>query len=180
MTEMETKVLDRALEMRRDFDSAFAKPIRLDETLTQKFLAIRAGGQPCVIRLSAIAGLYADKKITPVPGGHPALRGIAGFRGTILPVYDLARLVGASPAPTSRWLVIAKATTKAAPVALGFESFEAQLLAQPDAIVAQPAAAEMRGFSHEFLRTAEFSGPILHLPSVLDAIGTSQHGDAVN
>jgi chemotaxis signal transduction protein len=161
------KVMERALAMRREFDHAFTKPVQFDETLKEKFLAIRAGGQPCALRLAEIAGLYADKKITPVPGGHAALLGIAGFRGAILPVYDLPGLLGAARGKSLRWLVIAKA----APVALAFELFEAQLLVRPDAIVAQAPRPELKNAAREFLRTSEFSGPILHLPSVLDAIG---------
>jgi chemotaxis signal transduction protein len=165
MTGTAARVVERAMEMRREFDHAFAKPVQFDETPREKLLGIRAGGQACAIRLAEVAGLHADKKITPVPGGHAALLGIAGFRGTILPVYDLPGLLGATGEPSPRWLVIAKA----APVALAFEAFEAQLLVRPDAIVAQVSA---HNYARDFLRTPEFSGPILHLPSVLDAIGT--------
>jgi purine-binding chemotaxis protein CheW len=170
-------VAQRATQMRREFDQAFAKAIQIDEIAKEKLLAIRAGGQACALRLSAIAGLFADKKITPVPGGHPALRGIAGFRGKILPVYDLANLLGVPDTQSSpRWLVI----TQAASVALAFEAFEAQLLVRAEAIVAQAVRPELKDFARDFLRTPDFSGPILHLPSVLDAIGISQRDAALN
>jgi chemotaxis signal transduction protein len=171
-----SKAMERALEMRREFDQAFANPVQFEKTLKEKLLAIRTGGQACAVRLSAIAGLFADKKITPVPGGHPALRGIAGFRGVIVPVYDLPRLLGAADMKAPRWLVIAKT----APVALAFESFHAQLVVGPEAIVAQTARPEMKDFARDFLRTPDFSGPILHLPSVLDAIGISQRDITLN
>jgi purine-binding chemotaxis protein CheW len=174
MTTNESKVMERAIAMRGEFDRAFAAPVQLGETRGEELLAIRAGGQLCAVRLSAIAGLYADKKITYVPGGHPALRGVAGFRGAVLPVYDLPLLLGAPSAEELRWLVI----VKAAPVALAFEAFEAQLLARPDAIIAQTARTELANCARDFLRVPEFSGPILYLPSVLDAIGIFQHGTA--
>jgi purine-binding chemotaxis protein CheW len=169
-----SRVTERAQAMRREFDHAFAAPVQFDKTVKEPLLAIRAGGQPCAIRLSSISGLFADKKVTPVPGGHPALRGIAGFRGTILPVYDLPHLLGLSGAPSSRWLVVAKA----APIALAFDVFEAQLLVRPDAIVAQATQSELKNVARDFLRTPEFSGPILHLPSVLDAIGITRRDSA--
>jgi len=176
MTANGSRVMERAAEMRREFDQAFVRPVQFDATLTERLLTIRAGGQALAIRLSAVAGLFADRKVTPVPGGHPALRGIAGFRGAILPVYDLPRLLGIAGPQSPRWLVIAKA----APVALAFDAFEAQLLVRPEAIVAQTVRPELKDFARNFLRTADFSGPILHLPSVLDAIGISQRDTALN
>jgi purine-binding chemotaxis protein CheW len=167
MTGAEARVMERALQMRRDFDETFAKPVRIDEATKEKFLTIRAAGQPCAIRLAEIAGLFVDKKITPVPGGHAALLGIAGFRGVILPVYDLPRLIGSPAAQAPRCLII----VRAAPVVLAFGAFETQLLASPEAIVAQAPRPEMKNFVRDFVRLPDFHGPILHLPSVLDAIG---------
>lgn len=172
----EARVMERALEMRREFDNAFARPVETDTTIREKLLAIRVGGQAFSIRLSSIAGVFADKKITPVPGGHSALRGIAGFRGVVLPVYDLARLLGLSAPQSPRWLVIAKA----APVALAFEAFEAQVLMRPEDIVSQGASSSLTNFARDFVRSPAFSGPILHLPSVLDAIGVSQNDTGLN
>src|SRR6202023_3988958 len=103
--------------------AGFAEPVRPDTTLKEDLLAVRIGTQLFAIRLSEITGLFAGKKVTPVPGGHPALCGIAGFRGAILPVYDLQILLGHCGTATPRWLVIAAA----APVALAFAVFEGQL-----------------------------------------------------
>jgi purine-binding chemotaxis protein CheW len=160
------RIAERAAEMRRDFDRAFAAPVRFDQVLQDNFLAIKVGGQPCAIRLSEIAGLHVDKKITPVPGGNAALRGIAGFRGVIVPVYDLAAVLGFPGASSTRWMVIAKATS----AALAFESFERQLRVLPDGVVPQSTGTELRGCSRAFLRIPEFSGPVIHLASVIDIV----------
>ena len=161
-------VAGRAVELRQAFDRTFAEPVRFDATLKEDLLAVRIDTQAFAIRLSEISGLFADKKITPVPGGHAALRGIAGFRGTIVPVYDLQILLGHSSTSTPRWLVIAAA----APVALAFEAFEGQLRVPRDAILPQPSRPEFRGYARELVRTANFVGPVMHLPSLLDAIRT--------
>ena len=166
MSSAASGILQRAAEMRREFDRAFVDPVRFDETLKDNFLAIHAGRQACAIRLSDIAGLYAGKKITAVPGGHATLLGIAGFRRAILPVYDLQNLLGFANARSLRWLAIAKA----APVAVAFEAFDGQLQASRGAVMPQSGGAAMRGCARDFLQTPEFSGPLIDLPSVLDAI----------
>jgi chemotaxis signal transduction protein len=171
MNALEPGVAGRAAELRLAFDSAFAEPVRLDTTLREDLLAVRIETQAFAIRLSEISGLFADKKITPVPGGHAALCGIAGFRGAIVPVYDLQVILGrphASAAAPPRWLVIAAA----APVGLAFAAFEGQLRIACEAIVPQPPRAETRSYAREFVGARNFVGPILHLPSVLEAIRT--------
>jgi chemotaxis signal transduction protein len=173
MSELASAVSGRAAELRLAFDQSFADPVGLDTATTQALLAIRVGAEPYAMRLSEIAGLFAGRKITHVPCRDAALLGIAGFRGAIVPVYSLAVLLGHSSAPTPRWLVIAAA----APVAVAFESFEGQLLVSADAILVAQSRGEMRGCVREFVRTQKFSGPIMHLPSVLDAIKT-RRGEA--
>jgi purine-binding chemotaxis protein CheW len=98
------------------------------------------------------------------------LRGIAGFRGAMLPVYDLHVLLGHPPAQTPRWLVIAAA----APVALAFEAFAGQLRIAQDDILPQAPHSGMHGYARDVVRTRDFVGPILHLPSVLGAIKMSK------
>jgi purine-binding chemotaxis protein CheW len=168
---LEPGIAGRAAELRLAFDRAFAEPVRLDTALREDLLAVRVDTQAFAIRLSEIAGLFADKKITPVPGSHAALCGVAGFRGAIVPVYDLQIILGHSRVAgtaTPRWLVIAAA----APVGLAFAAFEGQLRIARDAIVPQPPRAETRSYAREFVGARNFVGPILHLPSVLEAIKT--------
>jgi chemotaxis signal transduction protein len=166
MSETLSGITKRAAQLRLEFDATFAEPVRLDTTLKEDLLAVRVDTQAFAIRLSEITGLFADKKVTPVPGGHPALRGVAGFRGAIVPVFDLQTLLGHGNAQAPRWLVVAAA----APVALAFEVFEGQLRVARDAILPQASRREARSYAREFVGTSNFVGPILHLPSVLDAI----------
>jgi purine-binding chemotaxis protein CheW len=167
-------VMNRAAELRREFDRAFVEPFQLGQAQMEDFLAIRIGTEASAIRLSEISRLFADKKITRVPGGHAALRGIAGFRGTMLPVYDLPMLMGRGASPAPRWMVIGKAE----PVALAFDGFERQLRAPPEAIMPQSARTGGQSCARDYLRTADFSGPIIDLASVLDVIRTLRAGSA--
>ena len=152
---------------RRCFDRSFAEPVRLDTDPVEDLLAIGIGSEAYALRMAEVAGLFADRKVTPVPGGDNVLIGIAGFRGAIVPVYGLHALLGLVSGPRPcRWLVIAAA----APVALAFETFAAQLSVPPDAILPAQSTGQAPSCVREFVRTPNFSGPVIHLPSVLDAI----------
>ena len=102
MSASATGIAERAAELRHAFDHSFAEPAGLGRGFREALLAVRVDTQPFAIRLSEISGLFADKKITPVPGSEATLRGIAGFRGAIVPVYDLQILLGQPPLPAPR------------------------------------------------------------------------------
>ena len=165
---MRSRLTDRVEQSRLEFDHSFAQDTRGYLRSRENVLAIGLGSERCAVRLSDVAGVFADRGITRVPGHIPALLGIAGFRGAIVPVYDLQTLLGHANAQTPRWLVIAAC----APIALAFEAFEGQLRVTRDAILPQPPRSEIRSYVREFVRTQNFVGPIMHLPSVLEAIKT--------
>lgn len=169
----------RAAELRLAFDRAFAEPARQDTAATTALLAIRVGAEAWAMRISEITGLCADKTISRLPGSDASLLGVAGFRGVIVPVYGLqALLLGRSPAPAPppppRWLVMAAA----APVALAFEALEGQLSVAPDAITAAPGRGDMHAAIRDFVRARDCSAPILHIPSLVEAI-KARRGEAL-
>jgi purine-binding chemotaxis protein CheW len=174
MTETSPQLTDRASQMRRAFDRAFAEPIRTDTTEEEDLLGIRLGDQACAIRISQIAGVHAGKKVTRVPGSHSALWGIAGFRGSLLPVYDLQLLLGYARAEAPRWLAIAAA----APIALAFATFDGRLRVSRREILPQTMQTDGTQYARDVVRTANAIRPILHLPSILEALsvaGTKAH-----
>jgi chemotaxis signal transduction protein len=160
-------ISQRAAQLRRDFDGGFANPPLIGSEAKQDLLAIRLGTRRFAIRLSEISGLFADKKVTPVPGGATAMLGIAGFRGSILPVYDLQSLLDLSKAEAPRWLVVAAAAS----AAFSFDAFEEQIRVSPDAIKCQQTEAK-NSFTKEFIQTEGVLRPIIQLSSVLDSIMT--------
>ena len=97
----------RLAGLRQDFDRSFTEPARRHDVEHAELLAVRAGGRPYALRLSQTAGLYPDRPVTPLPGPLSALLGVAGFGGTIVPVYDLAALLGHPLPERPRWLVLA-------------------------------------------------------------------------
>ncbi len=125
---------ERAAALRREFDDAFARPALLDERDSVELLAVRVCADAHAIRLSEIAGLFADRRITPVPGPLPELLGMAGLRGAIVPVYDLRLLLGHTPATPPRWLVLAASGQ----VGLAFDQLEGHVVVPRESIVAEP------------------------------------------
>ena len=170
MTDAMSGLAARAAELRSAFDQGFTAPLRIEAVATQDLLAIRVGAEPYAVRLSEVTGLFVDRKLTRVPGGNAALLGIAGFRGALVPVYNLRTLLGHPGTQAPRWLVVAAT----APVALAFDAFEGHLRAAADAILPRQSPAQMRGYAPDFIRTESVVRPVLHLPSVIDALGTTE------
>lgn len=157
--------LDRAAALRADFDRVFAEPARSENRETIDFLAMRLGGDAFAIRLEQTAGLFSDRKVTPVPTSLPAFSGIAGLRGAIVPVYDLGVLLGYFPALSLRWLVVAREVS----VAFAFDVFDGQLRADRGDLLAHEATPS-RGHTAEVVRISGISRPVVDLSSVVAAL----------
>ncbi|MGH6725158.1 MAG: chemotaxis protein CheW [Pseudolabrys sp.] len=163
--EVASAITERSREMRREFDRTFAKPAFLNGATMVDLLAIGLGANNFAVRLSEIAGLFVDKKVTPVPGPNAALVGIAGFRGAIIPVYDLQSLIGQAAGRTSRWLFVAAA----APVGFSFDAFVGQMRVPADAIKPQQAQAK-QGLARDLVQIDGALRPIIELSPVIDTI----------
>ncbi len=151
----------RAAALRRAFDRSFAEAPSAGPTLMEDLLAIRVAGDPYAVRLAEISGLFADKRVTQLPGPLPELLGIAGFRGMIAPVYDLRALLGHPGGGAPRWLVLAAAM----PVALAFDALDGHLRVPREAIVANADP----GVRSEVV-SCEVVRPIVDIPSLLETL----------
>ncbi|TAL03793.1 MAG: chemotaxis protein CheW [Rhodospirillaceae bacterium] len=168
MNDLPLRPTMRAEELRHAFDRTFAEPPGIDTALKENLLAIRLGRAAYALRLSEIGGVYSEKKVTRVPASSPALLGIASFRGTVMPVYDLHILLGFPTSSAVRRLV----TMSVAPIALAFDTFEGHLRIPSDAIAPQGASEGMRHHVREFVRTAGDVRGIVDLASVIATIRT--------
>lgn len=169
-----SRLSERAAKLRTDFDRSFSAPLRADVGVKIDLLAIRVGSESCAVRLSDVTGLFADRAVTRIPGNNAALLGIAGFRGAVVPVYYLQTLLGYAGAQIPRWLV----TAATSPIALAFDAFEGHLRVPADAILPQQTHTKVRNYAREFIRGADVIRSVLHLPSVIGALGTMQLRDA--
>ncbi len=139
MTQSNSRLVESVLALRREFDLSFAQAPRMETEQRANLLAIRIGGDPYAIRVSDIGGIHADCHIMPLPTPIPELLGVAGFRGQIVPVYDLAALLGYARAASPRWLVLLWQRESEA-VALAFETFEMHFSVSQVHIVQAPTS----------------------------------------
>jgi chemotaxis signal transduction protein len=159
--------------LRRAFDAGFQAPVFSHSERFEDFLAIQVGTERYALRLAEIGGLYADLRIVAVPSPAAQLLGIVGIRGMMAAIYDLAALLGLSPASGPRWLVLAKGPQA---VGFAFQAFDSHLK------VPAGSAAEgdlHEGSSRQHLRGAvQVQGsflPIIQLASILQTLKGKDH-----
>ena len=114
--------------------------------------------------MSEIAGVFDAVKVTPCPGPLPELVGLAGFRGVLTPVYDLAALLG-YPAGANRWVMLVSGRT----LAFAFDAFEGHFRIEPAALASQQGKAGSQ-YVHQVARHGTEAWPIIDLPTVVATI----------
>lgn len=175
MTTSDTREIDRVTGLREAFDRSFAQAPSREVAAVENLLAIRVGADPYVLRMTEVSGLFADKKVTRLPSPVSELSGIAGFRGAVLPVYDLAMLLGYPRAISPRWLVVIAVT----PVALAFDSFDGYLKVRDAAIVPEARPEERERHVREVVQTVDLVRPLISLASVLEWIRSRASRDGL-
>jgi purine-binding chemotaxis protein CheW len=155
-------VQNRLDELRDDFDRSFAQPARQHDAEYAELLAIRAGGRPYALRLSQASGVHSDRPVTPLPGPQAALLGVAGFSGAIVPVYDLAALLGHPVSDRPRWLVLAVGTP---PLALAFHDLDGHVRVPMSIIVGETDGSSGRDVLRGMVPLPGGTRPIVDLQS---------------
>jgi chemotaxis signal transduction protein len=164
---MTAPVAARADDLREQFDRSFAEPVRRHDAEHVELLAVRAGGCPYALRLSQTSGLHPDRPVTPLPGPLGALLGVAGFGGTIVPVYDLAALLGHAVPARPRWLVLAAGQP---PLALAFHELDGHVRVPEAAIIAESGGGAARGSVRGMVPLADGIRPIVDLIAARAAV----------
>ncbi|WP_433790213.1 chemotaxis protein CheW [Actinoplanes sp. CA-252034] len=157
-------VAERVARLRDDFDRSFAEPARVFDDENIELLAVRAGDRPYAVRLDQSSGIHPDRPVTALPTTVRALLGVAGYAGTVVPVYDLAALLGHPIPQRPRWLLL---TTGAPPLALAFHELERHLRVPAADVI---DGADRRGCLHGMVRLADGNRPIVDVPAVRELV----------
>ncbi len=156
--------MTRAEELKQAFDRAFAEPIA-SPIETVNLLVIVVGGSSYAIRLDDILALVTDRVVTPVPAPPPGLLGIAGFRGSAVPVYDLRVLLEHSTVGTPRCALIPRNGL----VALAFDALDGHVRA-PRVDIATTTDERSTRHVRAVVQTKGTTVPILDVAGVVDGI----------
>jgi len=165
------------LALQKEFDHGFTLAPRMETGSLEKLLVIRIGDAKYAMKITDIGGLYVDRRIMPLPSPVGALVGMAGFRGQIAAVYDLAVLLGYPRKTPPRWLVLLR---EREPIALAFDAFEAHLAVPPEQIfvteqAAAPVPSVVRPHLNDAVRTEHALLSIINIPSLLKDIRRQRH-----
>jgi len=158
-----------ASELRDAFDWTFASCVNTEVSSSVGVLAIRISGDAYALSVAQVSGLFKDRRITVLPTDVPALLGIAGLRGGIVPVYDLGVLLGYPSGEAPRWMVVA---TAHAPVGLAFDQFEGHVRIPETALAAAERTETVRAHVREIVRTPDGVRGRIDIPAVIEAITT--------
>jgi chemotaxis signal transduction protein len=159
-----------ASELRADFDGAFARAHPLESPAVLDVLVVRVADHVYAMRLTEVAALYADRKLTEAPSPRRELLGLVGMRGVVAPVYDLRVLLGYTTVTSPRWL--AQVDTPA-PFVVAFEHFERHLRVPAQAWADTSAEARSHRFVRGSVNTPAGSLSLLDLHAVVES---STHG----
>ncbi len=142
----------RAAELRRAFDQAFAAPPALAKPETVGLLLVRVSADPYALRVTDLSSLVSRRKVAPLPSGRPELLGVAGIRGALVPVYGLGVLLGYPPvAHDCPWLALSGSPD---PVALAFEELEGFVRVEAAVLYRAEASDTPRSHVRQVVRIA--------------------------
>lgn len=160
-----------AAELGREFDLSFSRAAELERPAEEKLLVLGLGSRRFAVRSRDVRAIVRTPRIARVPSPLPALLGIAGVRGEILAVFDLAKLLGVGDDEQGlRWSLLAGDAERAALAFPHFERFERV----PSAAVARADAGELRvAFVEEVVRLNGEVLPIVGVERLLAGLQTS-------
>lgn len=130
--------LDRVLKTRSTLTAAPEQGPRL--------LVFRVGGQSCGLHMEHVREVERVGRVTAVPGAPGFVKGLINLRGEILPLVDLAALLGEGRhAGTQGRLVVAQAGPEEPPVALLVEELNGLAPLRRDNVASAPRSEVSRG-----------------------------------
>lgn len=159
-----TIVADRVARLRDDFDGSFTEPARVFDEQTVELLAVRAGEQRYAIRLDQAAAVHHDRLVTALPTTVRALLGVAGFGGAVIPVFDLATLLGHPVPHRPRWLLLATGTPA---LAFAFHELHRHVRVAATAVIDGGARP---GCLHGMARLDDGDRPIVDIPATREFV----------
>ena len=155
-------------ELRRTFDEAFAlPPLQVPEDLTE-FALLVLGKQRYAIRISQLVGLEVDRKVEPLPAEVRGLLGLSAVKGQLVPVFDLAALVGSmAGSSTPRWMALHRDKEL---VGLAFDEFAGSHRVPARAVHALESASKQNPWNRQVVEMEAGLVPVLDVSLLVSSI----------
>lgn len=162
MSERPITGTDVLAQLRSSFDHSFGVLAESCES-PESVIQIRVGSEGFAVRACQIAGLVKSRKIVPLPGRITELLGVAALRSSLVPVYDLAALLGI-PASGSgaTWLLLVPGETL---IGLAIDGFEGRQV--PEWLGDEQSA---RQHIRQLVRVGSAVRAVLDIPGIAAAI----------
>ncbi|MFL5344980.1 MAG: chemotaxis protein CheW [Hyalangium sp.] len=158
------ELAQRLAELKAEFDASFTRPAARAEARWEVLLRLRVGGSPLAVPLERLAGLHALPRVVALPGSPPGLLGVAGLRGQLVAVHDLAARLGLPSDERPRWLLLSGGERR---VGLAVGGFEGQLRVPPEQFQPHADAAPRPYLNTTVLRPGEAPLPVLDVASLV-------------
>jgi chemotaxis signal transduction protein len=108
LSSAEASLEARTASLRNAFDDAFQAPPRPDPEATLDVLTLAVGEDLFAVRVEDVSHVQAHPVVVGMPDLPRACLGVAGHRGKLVAVFDLARLLGRPPVGKVGVLLVAR------------------------------------------------------------------------
>jgi hypothetical protein len=159
-----------ASRLREEFDRVFAEAEPPPRRPGEGLLAVEVAGDPYALRLGDLAFLERGAAPAFLATGVPSFLGLAGLRGEVLPVWDLAGLLGYAPQPARPvWMACSAETPR---WAAAFGRFDGLLHASDHELEPRQGegAAALSRFARGICKVSGVCRPVLDLRLISQAI----------
>jgi len=135
----------------------------------EPMIAFRTAGVALAVRVHHITGITKRGVILPVPSTVPELLGVAVVRGVLVPVFNLAALLGLPPSAELQWFLL---TNRETPVAFAFDGLDGRVEVERAHLYVDETASQ-RKHTHELAEVGSTVRAVIDVPGLMEAIRQS-------
>ncbi len=165
MSQEMTPQLEHLAELRHTFDRTFQLPYQLATKSVEPMIAFRTAGVALAVRVQHITGVIKRGVILPVPSIVPELLGVAAVRGLLVPVFNLAALLGLPPSGEPQWFLL---TNRETPVAFAFDGLDGRVEVERAHLYVDETSQHKH--THELAEVESMVRAVIDVPGLMEAI----------
>jgi chemotaxis signal transduction protein len=159
--------LGHLTELRHAFDRTFQLPHQLTTKSVEPMVAFHTAGIALAVRVQHITGVMKRTVILPVPSIVPELLGVAAVRGGLVPVFNLAALLGFPPIGEPQWFMLMNRQT---PVAFAFDGLEGRIEVEQAHVYADETSSPSKHL-HQLAEVGSVVRAVVDVSNLMESIG---------